>query len=390
MSYEPYVKSSRLNSLISRLNDTEYKICRNSPLNNFRSGDTPHKETLKNIGSSVECAYRYLTAFDDETLNDLCKYLNLWLDEQKSIYVNDNFGITDEEWYNVENLWNQIEAHDPKCARQQDEHNISQIGERKKLMTYCINRNYIRGICKPSIHSGVNISRPCHAFNEFIEKHYKEFYTENRCFGDPLNSDNYGYSISEDCDLNNMAKTFPRFDSTYNQIVYNDESREPIKKCQSTEKVEDGYAELGRHTMALDLVPSASTDSQAASTGDGVVSIDDQAASAVGETGFEDSRSDSIEIASPSHPELSSTEDGPSKPIYYAGLSVSGVFFTSMVLYKYTALGSFIRSLVSKKEKLRQTTNKHLAQQWLEKTSEYMDPNSENSHYNFPYQSMQN
>ncbi|VVA00235.1 PIR protein, partial [Plasmodium vivax] len=56
----------------------------------------------------------------------------------------------------------------------------------------------------------------------------------------------------------------------------------------------------------------------------------------------------------------------------------------------YTSLGSFIRSLVSKKEKLRQTTNKHLAEQWLQRTLEYMDPNSENAHYNFPYQSMQN
>ncbi|EDL42540.1 variable surface protein Vir17, truncated, putative, partial [Plasmodium vivax] len=56
----------------------------------------------------------------------------------------------------------------------------------------------------------------------------------------------------------------------------------------------------------------------------------------------------------------------------------------------YTALGPLIRSLVSKKEKLRQSTNKHLAEQWLQRTSEYMDSNSESAHYNFPYQSMQN
>ncbi|GAB69691.1 CYIR protein [Plasmodium cynomolgi strain B] len=84
-----------------------------------------------------------------------------------------------------------------------------------------------------------------------------------------------------------------------------------------------------------------------------------------------DSGQDDItEVTHYTSPVQSSPDDKPSKPVYYSGLSALGIAFTCMVLYKYTLLRCFMRSLISKKEKLRQTTNKNLSQQWMEKTSE--------------------
>ncbi|SCA60840.1 Plasmodium vivax Vir protein, putative [Plasmodium vivax] len=173
-----------------------------------------------------------------------------------------------------------------------------------------------------------------------------------------------------------MPKTFPRFDSTNKKIVYDDRSRKPIEQCERAAKVVDDGEVLVNPPSGL------AAGSNELAPGPGGLTDD------YPESEYSPPKSTVFDL--PSHTDLTSTENGTSKTIYYAGLSVSGVFFTSMVLYKYTALGSVIRSLVSKNEKLRQTTNKHLAQQWLERTSEYMDPNSENAHYNFPYQSMQN
>ncbi|KNA00929.1 hypothetical protein PVNG_05359 [Plasmodium vivax North Korean] len=367
LKLESYLKLSILNRLIKRLNDTEHEKCYKSILDHFESVDNAHKETLKNIGCNLESGYTYLTASDENTLTDLCKYLNLWLDVQKSIYVNDNFGITDEEWHNIENLWDQNEAYDPKCARKQDKHNISHIGERKKLMTYCINRNYIRGLCEPSLHSGVNISSACHAFNDFIKKHYEEFYTETKCFYKAHEPIDYRYHISNECTLYNRSKTFPFYDSHKKAILEVHNVRPTIKKCVIPPVV-DGNNE---HTEDdADVLQEPSEPDNAL----------DESEDGLAESKFRHPRQ---EVNPDDHPVLfhlpstdaNLTENGPSKPIYYAGLSVSGVFFTSMVF---------------KKEKLRQSTNKHLAEQWLQRTSEYMDSNSESAHYNFPYQSMQN
>ncbi|EDL42729.1 variable surface protein Vir17, truncated, putative, partial [Plasmodium vivax] len=383
---EVYEKTCPLNMFIAQIKNFKENSQRFSTSDYLTDIVTEKNEALTNIACSVYRGYTYLTPRDEEKRRNFCDYLNLWLDEQKSIHMKDKNEISDHQWKYIEKIWERLSQGErdrsPVCKRQKQEKNASEIKKRMNLMVYCVNRNYFKDLCEKSISRKNKVNQTCSLFSEFTNKYYANFYDENKCFDYPLGTDNYGYYISEDCDLNNIAKTFPKFDSNSQTILENDNVRPTINKCGTPPDI-DGNNE---HTEDdADVLQEPSEPDNAL----------DESEDGLAESKFRHPRQ---EVNPDDHPVLfhlpstdaNLTENGPSKPIYYAGLSVSGVFFTSMVLYKYTALGPLIRSLVSKKEKLRQTTNKHLAEQWLQRTSEYMDSNSENSHYNFPYHSMQN
>ncbi|KMZ82982.1 hypothetical protein PVIIG_05277 [Plasmodium vivax India VII] len=174
------------------------------------------------------------------------------------------------------------------------------------FMVYCVNRNYFKDLCETGISSETNVNKYCSLFNEFTDNNYTKFYNENNCFDDTLDPDNYRYNVFEDCDLNNMTKTFPKFNLHINEFVYDDKSRIQIKKCPSTPGLLDGRSGMDVGRADVD--------------GGSVVLDIDQA--------------EFIQGAHHTTPVQFSFDNKPSKPIYYAGLSVSGVFFTSMVLYK--------------------------------------------------------
>ncbi|KMZ89815.1 hypothetical protein PVMG_06294 [Plasmodium vivax Mauritania I] len=79
------------------------------------------------------------------------------------------------------------------------------------FMVYCVNRNYFKDLFQTAISSETNVNKYCSLFNEFTDNNYTKFYNENNCFDDTLDPDNYRYNVFEDCDLNNMVKTFPKF-----------------------------------------------------------------------------------------------------------------------------------------------------------------------------------
>ncbi|CAG9485585.1 unnamed protein product [Plasmodium vivax] len=372
MSLEHHERYCPLNRFIGRIRDFNYNNQNFSTIPDLNDIVAENNVALTNIGCAVYRGYTYLAPHNNgDERRDFCNYLNLWLDEQKTISATDNSDDIREKWVLIENLWDKLyEIEDPsrQCERKSKENNASKIKKRMNLMVYCINRNYFKDLCEKSISRKNNVNQTCSLFSEFTNKYYANFYDENKCFDYPLGTDNYGYYISEDCDLNNIAKTFPKFDSNLQSILENDNVRPTMKKCRIHSEVEDEHIE---QTEDGAYVPPEHSEPDNALPGSEV------------------DLTESVFHLLPSS-EVNLTDNGPSKPVYYAGLSALGVVFTSTVLYKYTTLGPLIRSLVSKKEKLRQTTNKHLAQQWLQTASEYMDSNSENSHYNFPYQSMQN
>ncbi|VVA00127.1 PIR protein [Plasmodium vivax] len=389
MSYEKYTILFELNKLIKKLDDTKYENCHELTLDFSRLVNETHKETLKNICCNLELGYTYLTARGGKTLTDLCKYLNLWLNKKKRTHVNS--GITEGEWQTVENLWitlMQRQTTDHKCERKPEEKSISEYSKRLDLMSYCINRDYFKSLFKSSSGSEYFLSQRCKGFSDYTSKYYDELVSGIDCIDKKSDIEDYKYHISGDCTLYDIPKTFPKCDETTQTIVDVDNSKTNII-CKTTTKVE----RVGTESSGS-LAKPAETDNdlgkQLDSSGDVAKhpeTPDGSLKLPEADDHYAKHRELDLQLSSK---DANLTDNGPSKPIYYAGLSASGVFFTSMVLYKYTALGPLIRSLVSKKEKLRQTTNKHLAQQWLQTTSEYMDSNSENAHYNFPYQSMQN
>ncbi|KMZ82439.1 hypothetical protein PVIIG_05841 [Plasmodium vivax India VII] len=310
------------------MNDTKRDHCCVQSEDYLKSIDHTKKETLKNIGCSVECGYSYLTAFGDETLKNLCMYLNLWLDEQKRTHVNVDSGITGDEWNNIEEIWNYLLKNDSnsKCKRETNGHNISHIRERKKLMTYCINRDYIKGLCAPKMRSGDNISPVCDALKNFIERNYATFY-ENQCINTSVEPRDYRYHISNECTLYNTSKTFPVINLHAKAILDNGNIRTPIKKCEIPPELEHGH-----NKQTEDGADDLSEFPESSHGLDG--SDSDHTKSKDVRLGLESAFLESTVLDLPLSPEVTSLDNKPSKPIYYAGLSALGVVFTSTVLYK--------------------------------------------------------
>ncbi|CAI7724317.1 PIR protein [Plasmodium vivax] len=382
---EEYETNCPLSIFIKRLNNKSYNTRFESVLE-LRAIVGTNKDIIKDIGCSLYSGYDYLSArYNDNERTDFCNYLNLWLDEQKSTHANSDLNITEKEWELIDELWQNLKqrVHIGRLCDRKEEKNKLEIKKRINLMVYCVNRDYFMNFCSRAINNNNNIENRCSVFSRFTDKYYAQFWEESGCFDDTINPKDHRYFISEKCDLHNMAMTFPKFDSSSKEIVYDHESRKPIEKCKNT--IQSG----GDHNE-LAVVSAQLPGDTALTKVDGIGSGSSPVVRVSSPAGLENYYRDTNDLAPPPSTEVSLTDTGLSKRMYYAGLSLSGVFFTSMVLYKYTTLGPFIRSLVSKKENLRQTTNKHLAEQWLQKTSEYMDSNSENSHYNFPYHSMQN
>ncbi|VUZ99894.1 PIR protein [Plasmodium vivax] len=386
MSLEAYEKNFPLNRFIDQI-EKFYLNCQNFlTIPCLKDIILAKNETLKNIGCAVYRGYTYLAPQNDigKRIN-FCNYLNLWLDEQKSIYVTNNSNNNNEQWKLIDELWNCLKQNYDKsrhCDRKEGT-NSPEIRKRIDLMVYCVNRDYFKSLCEKSIHPNRDIDQKCFNFSRFTDKYYEKFYTENDCLDKTHDPQDYRYHISNECTLYNMSKTFPVIDLQNKAILDNGNIRTPIKECTNAVEVEGQLQEQTQDiTDVPPEVPESSDDLDEPGNG--------HSESGDVRTGSKSGFPESIELAFPSTTAVTSPSDKPSNPVYYAGLSTLGVFFTSMVLYKYTTLGPLIRSLVSKKEKLRQTTNKHLAEQWLQRTSEYMDSNSENAHYNFPYHSMQN
>ncbi|KMZ89591.1 hypothetical protein PVBG_03312 [Plasmodium vivax Brazil I] len=151
LNIDVFLRSSNLNILIRKLNDKKHGNCCVETENFLKSIDGSKKVSLKILGCSLECSYRYVTAFNGNTLTDLCNYINFWLDEQKSKNANVDSIVTAQEWENFENLWKTLKegrASDHQCIRLHEENDISEYSKRIELMTYCINRDYFKSLFK--------------------------------------------------------------------------------------------------------------------------------------------------------------------------------------------------------------------------------------------------
>ncbi|SCA59797.1 VIR protein [Plasmodium vivax] len=216
--------------------DDKYKHCCQETLKYLKSVDETNQEIFKNIGCSVECGYSYLRALPYNKLTDLCKYLNLWLDEQKRTNKNDISVITDEQWKRIDQLWNDLDASEviPKCKRHQDINNISDKKKHMELFTYCLYRDHIIEMCEKTIKYTSSIPYSCSSLSEYTDNYYEKFKSENICLDNSVEDNHYKYYVSQECSLYNMPKTFPKFDSYYKKILYENNSREPINKCINT------------------------------------------------------------------------------------------------------------------------------------------------------------
>ncbi|KMZ95766.1 hypothetical protein PVMG_06152 [Plasmodium vivax Mauritania I] len=319
-----------LNRFIRELENFNHNNQRFSTYDDLTDIVAENNKSLKDIGCAVYKGYTRLTAFDDENRRKFCDYLNLWLDEKKNTHTTVKSDIIIEKWVLIENLWDklyEIEHPSRKCERQGKEKNASEIKKRMDLMVYCANRDYFKDLCKKDISWKSNVNQKCSLFNEFTNKNYTKFYNENECFDKAQDPQDYRYHISKECTLYNMSKTFPIFDSEQKAILDNDNIRTAIKKCVIHPEVED------KNTKQTGDVVDDRT-----KTSESRIALD-ESEDGLAESKFRHSEQE-VDLPSPpvivfpTSTDASLTDIGHSKSVYYAGLSVSGVFFTSMVLYK--------------------------------------------------------
>ncbi|VVA00003.1 PIR protein [Plasmodium vivax] len=374
MLYESYVKLSSLDRLINRLNGAEYEKCHESTLGDFGSVDVAHKETLKKIGCNLESGYRYLIALKEVNLNDFCEYLNLWLDEQKSMYVKDNFGETEKQWKLIENLWNDLYRYDvsSKCRRQEDSYNISDKKKHMELLKYCIYRDHIKKRCESIIKQNSNIQRYCSALSQYTNKYYEEFKRENPCLDNSVGDNHYKYYVSKECSLYDMPKTFPKFDSQKKEILYANNSREAISKCANTTKSDGPVAEENHDRVGEN--PSGVVEDASGAEGKVVrPRLDDhQARSDDDRAGLAGNLAEHNEL----DPQLPTghlkgqdtviiASDGNSiqaimpPKIGTIGATLAGSSLFLLMMYKYTPLGSWVSTRILGRNKLMENMRKN-------------------------------
>ncbi|KMZ88728.1 hypothetical protein PVBG_05674 [Plasmodium vivax Brazil I] len=222
------------------MKDINHNHCCEQSERYLNSVDHTKKGELKNIGCSVECGYHYLTVFNDKRLTDLCMYLNLWLDEQKSTHINGIFVITEAEWNLIEKLWNDLnhkQHSNRKCERQPEKKNIFEYSKRKELMTYCINRDYFKSLFQSTTGSLDYKLRKCNGFSDYTSKYYDKLIKGIDCIDRKSDSMRYKYHISDDCTLYDIPKTFPICEAHTPTIVYDDNSKANIICKTTPEKV---------------------------------------------------------------------------------------------------------------------------------------------------------
>ncbi|KMZ76804.1 hypothetical protein PVIIG_05828 [Plasmodium vivax India VII] len=98
------------------------------------------------------------------------------------------------------------------------------------FMIYCVNRFELQKHCEHEDNVSLK-DKYCNNFNEYT-KHYYNYFTENiKCLRDTNKDIHYNWKFSDTCTLQNMAKTFPKYDPSSQKIV-DDTSRNPINKCE--------------------------------------------------------------------------------------------------------------------------------------------------------------
>ncbi|KMZ89590.1 hypothetical protein PVBG_03311, partial [Plasmodium vivax Brazil I] len=168
----------------------------------------------------------------------------------------------------------------------------------------------------------------------YTRKYYDQLVAGIECIVNNNDIKDYRYHISNDCTLYDIPKTFPKCEEKSKTIVDDDSYKKDTIRCESSAKVRESHAGLDTDADVLAHIPDASTGDQSLPTDGQALSTHRQAASASDETISYGNPFDSIQLVPLPSTDASLTDNGPSKPIYYAGLSASGVFFTSMVLYK--------------------------------------------------------
>ncbi|SBT84817.1 PIR protein [Plasmodium ovale] len=338
---DKYVSICPISRFIGRLDKVDNLNLYHSEVN-LESLEHSQKEIIKKVASMLDRNYNYINIYEEYVKEPCCNYLNYWLDIQKNKNATGELSINDDIWQIIEKLWiNLQETSKPfQCKRNTDKKPLEHQKNRMHLMVYCVNRDELKKKCNLTLG---NISQKyCLALTEYIKKNYTELVKGNTCLKYKDRNQDYELHFDEKCTLYDIPKTFPDYNTEGGTLSEKPSSRSSLPYCESTQEVTEHFQEtLEGDTLAL------------------------------------------VE-------ESSSPYSAPWNSMVYVGLTFFGIFFPFIFLYKYTSLGSFIRFLIIKNNKVRQYINEQGENELLETSSDGIVYNLDNDEYNFSYQPLQN
>ncbi|SCA60412.1 hypothetical protein PVT01_000105700 [Plasmodium vivax] len=281
----------------------------------------------------LKSLYSSIARQEDNIKSFCCFYLNYWLDKKKEDYINTKKCINDDAWQVIEKLWGTLKNSSVSCKRQHYDEPLVDMKKCFDFMVYCVNRDELKQICEQDRKDGLK-KQYCDNFNEYTKHYYDQFTTNVTCLRDTNKDKHYNWRFSDSCTLHNMAKTFPKYD-TSRQTIVDGETRQQIRKCESHEDSRTVNCYM-LHGVPVKLE------------------------------------------------ELPTIDVIPLKYGIYAGSSFLGFFSLGLYLYKKTRHPSLVRTNSSRENKINKDTDKQLSHEQEKKS------NSKNKDYKFSYNPIQN
>ncbi|SBT01995.1 PIR Superfamily Protein [Plasmodium ovale curtisi] len=339
MTLDAYEKLCPLKRFINNFDDKGSMI-RYKDVDLLSKINNSDNEKLKTVGLKLLKNYYSLDvcrAFKDQC----CTYLNYSIDKEKDLYLKSKSDNENSQWHLIEELWKSLQLHDDGiyCSRKSENETIDKIEKRMNLIVYCKIRDYFKSQCDVTKQS--TYQHYCKNLPIYIDKHYENFKTDNKCLNIENKRDDYTSYISKDCNLYDIEEAFPQYDSSSGNLLENPNPRESICK----------------------YVNNAIT---------------------------QDSSEGTVEEVPEALLEESISSQAPLESLPYASLTIVGFFSLFLFIYRYTTLGSSLRSLITRKNKSRTFIDAEIEQDLLDNTLEYKNHNSENDDYTLSYQSLQN
>ncbi|KMZ89823.1 hypothetical protein PVMG_05988 [Plasmodium vivax Mauritania I] len=200
----------------------------------FQSIEPTERESVLLFFSKVQENYSSISTYNENIRNQCCSYLNFWLNQKKKEKGTGELDFSDKAWEVVENLWYRLKGNNSfSCKRKRHEITMDYKKTSIDFMIYCVNRDELQKHCeKPDRNSHKDMY--CSNFNDFTNKYYQEFKSKIECLKYSNKDIHYNWRFSDTCTLHNMAKTFPKYDTSSKKIV-DDTSRNPINKCEDHE-----------------------------------------------------------------------------------------------------------------------------------------------------------
>lgn len=201
--------------------------------------DVRNSEKLKTVGLILLKNYYFLHRCR-EYKDQCCYYLNYWLDEQKELYLKSKYDLENSQWQLIEGLWRTLELREgdiTHCQRKHEDEEVDKKKKRMNLIVYCNIRDYFKSKCDVTKQSTNQYY--CKNLPIYIDKHYRNFKTDNKCLNIEYERDDYASYISENCNLYDMHKTFPQYDSSSGNLLESPNPRESICKYVNNAVTQD-------------------------------------------------------------------------------------------------------------------------------------------------------